>query len=242
MNDPLSTVNVDHSPWSRFLGLYLAEGKPGEVSTIAYNRVTAADKQSLGDYIGSLERVRVSLLNRAEQFAYWVNLYNAGTVKLILDKYPVKSIRDIKLGGLFSSGPWDAKLFTVESEPLSLNDIEHRILRPIWKDSRIHYAVNCASYSCPNLQATAFTAENYGRLLEEAARSYINSDRGANLSSGTLVLSSIYTWYADDFGSSQAGLLANLRRYAEPALAEWLAGYSGKIIFGYDWSLNEPRI
>jgi hypothetical protein len=240
-NDPSSTVSVDHGPWSRFLAKYVSEGKPGEVSTVAYARVTAADKQNVGDYIGSLERTRVSQLNRDEQFAYWVNLYNAGTVRLILDRYPVKSIRDIKLGGLFPSGPWDAKLLTVEGEPLSLNDIEHRILRPIWKDPRIHYAVNCASYSCPNLQATAFTAKNSGALLDQSARSYVNAARGVDFSSGTLVLSSIYSWYADDFGSSQAELLAHLRRYAAPALAERLAGYRGKITSGYDWALNEPR-
>jgi hypothetical protein len=241
VNAPSSTINVDHSSWTRFLAQYISEGKPGEVSTVSYGKVTAADRQSLGDYIGSLERVRVSLLNRDEQFAYWVNLYNAGTVRLILDRYPVKSIRDIKLGGLFPSGPWDAKLLTVEGEPLSLNDIEHRILRPIWKDPRIHYVVNCASYSCPNLQATAFTAENSGTLLDRSARSYINAARGVDFSSGTLVLSSIYSWYADDFGSGQADLLAHLRRYAEPALADRLAGFRGKISYGYDWSLNEPR-
>jgi hypothetical protein len=220
----------------------LTPGRPGDVSTVAYSRVSASDKQRVGDYIVSLEGVRVGSLNRSEQFAYWVNLYNAGTVRLILDRYPVKSIRDIKLGGLFSSGPWDAKLFIVEGEALSLNDIEHRILRPIWKDPRIHYAVNCASFSCPNLQGTAFTAENSSRLLDQAARSYINSARGVDFSSGTLVLSSIYSWYAEDFGSGQAELLDHLRRYADPALAERLAGYRGKISFGYDWSLNERSL
>jgi hypothetical protein len=240
-NDPRSTATVNHEEWSRFLGLYLATGGPEDVSTVAYAKVTAGDKSRLDAYIASLEAARVSALDPAEQFAYWINLYNAGTVQLILNKYPVKSIRDIKLGGLFSSGPWDAKLFTVEGEALSLNDIEHRILRPIWKDPRIHYAVNCASFSCPNLQATAFTAGNLEALLEQSARSYINSTRGVAFSSGRLTLSSIYDWYGYDFGRNEAEVVAHLRQYAKPELAGQLAAYKGRINYAYDWSLNEPR-
>jgi hypothetical protein len=191
--------------------------------------------------MASLEAARVSALAPAEQFAYWINLYNAGTVQLILDSYPVKSIRDIKPGGLFSSGPWDAKLFTVEGEALSLNDIEHRILRPIWKDPRIHYVVNCASFSCPNLQGAAFTAENLEALLDQSARSYVNSSRGVALSGNRLTLSSIYDWYGYDFGRNEAEVLAHLRRYAGPELASQLAAFKGRINYRYDWSLNEPR-
>jgi hypothetical protein len=240
-NDPQSTSTVNHEEWSRFLGLYLAPDGPEDVSTVAYSKVTAGDKARLDAYISSLESTRVSALAPAEQFAYWINLYNAGTVQLILDRYPVKSIRDIKLGGLFSSGPWDAKLFTVEGEALSLNDIEHRILRPIWQDPRIHYAVNCASFSCPNLQGAAFTAENLESLLDQAARSFVNSTRGVALAGGRLTLSSIYDWYGSDFGRSEAEVLAHLRRYARPELASQLAAFKGRINYKYDWSLNEPR-
>ena len=182
-----------------------------------------------------------STVTAAPKAVYWINLYNAGTVQLIVDRYPVKSIRNIKLGGLFSSGPWDAKLYTVEGEALSLNDIEHRILRPIWKDPRIHYVVNCASFSCPNLQGTAFTAENLETLLDQAARSYVNSSRGVALAGGRLTLSSIYDWYASDFGRNEAEVLAHLRQYAGPELNSQLAAYQGRINYTYDWALNEPR-
>jgi len=128
-----------------------------------------------------------------------------------------------------------------EGESLSLNDIEHRILRPIWQDPRIHYAVNCASFSCPNLRGTAFTAGNLEAILDQAARSYVNSRRGVALAGGRLTLSSIYDWYASDFGRNEAEILAHLRQYAKPELASQLAAFKGRINYAYDWSLNEPR-
>ncbi len=89
-------------------------------------------------------------LRRAEQFPFWINLYNALTVKVVLDHYPVEIIRDIDISpGLFADGPWGKKLVTVEGEALSLDDIEHRILRPIWKDPRLHYVLNCAALGVP---------------------------------------------------------------------------------------------
>ena len=105
--------------------------------------------------------IAISNYNRAEQKAYWINVYNAVTVDVILSRYPVASMRDINISpGFLARGPWGAKLFSVEEEKLSLDDIEHRILRPIWKDNRVHYALNWASLGSPNLQPAAFTAQN----------------------------------------------------------------------------------
>ena len=107
-----------------------------------------------------------SLTSRDEQLAYWINLYNALTVKVILDHYPVKSILDIDISpGWFSIGPWGKKLVAVEGVEISLDDIEHRILRPIWRDPRIHYALNCAAVGCPNLLREAFTGATAEVLL-----------------------------------------------------------------------------
>ena len=98
--------------------------------------------------------------NKKEQLAYWINLYNSLTIKVVLEHYPVKSIKEIKLSGIFKPGPWKKELVIIEGKKLSLDNIEHDILRPIWKDNRVHYAVNCASIGCPNLQNSAFTAKN----------------------------------------------------------------------------------
>ena len=119
--------------------------------------------------------VRVSGLGRDEQCAYWINLYNALTLEVVLDHYPVDSIRDIDISpGLFSQGPWGKKLITVEGEQVSLNDIEHRILRPIWRDPRIHYAINCASLGCPNLQPRPFTGRTLDHALDLAAMRFVD--------------------------------------------------------------------
>jgi len=235
---PESTATVDHEAWSAFLSRYLVTDHPSGVNRVRYADVSAADKADLARYVASLEAAPVSKRSRPEQRAYWINLYNALTVKVILDHYPVESIREIK-SGWFSPGPWDLKLATVEGEALTLNDIEHRILRPIFKDNRVHYAVNCASIGCPNLQPEAFTAENTEGLLERGAREYVNHPRGARVEGGRLTASSIYDWFQVDFGGSEEGVLRHLRRYAEGELADALRNFGGKVSYGYDWNLNE---
>ena len=239
-HDPGSQAGVDHTPWDAFLGRYLSM-HPDGIARLNY--AAAADGRSaLDDYVGRLAATRVSFLNRAEQFAYWVNLYNAATVQVILDHYPVASIRDIDISpGLFSNGPWGAQVTEVEGEALTLDDIEHRILRPIWGDPRIHYAVNCAALGCPNLQSVAFTAANTESLLEAGARTYVNHPRGARVDGGDLIVSSIYIWFDEDFGSSDAGVIAHLQRYATGALASDLAAATAIDDHAYDWALNEAR-
>jgi len=236
--DAASTAAIDHAAWERFLNAYVRPGGDG-VNRVAYGRVGDADRHALADYIGRLEKTAIDGFNRDQQRAFWINLYNALTVKLILDHGPAKSIVDIDISpGLFSRGPWDKKLLNVAGEALSLNDIEHRILRPIWRDPRLHYAVNCASIGCPNLQPTAFTAENGEALLEAAAGAYVNHRRGARIEGGRLIVSKIYAWFADDFGGGEAAVIRHLMRYAEPPLLEALDGRTAIDDYEYDWGLN----
>lgn len=238
-HDEASTATIDHSAWTNFLSVYLEEFPDG-VNRMRYADVKAADREQLEHYVAGLAATTISNYNRAEQRAYWINLYNALTVKVVLDHYPVSSIRDIDISpGLFSVGPWDKKLVAIEGEKLSLNDIEHRILRPIWKDPRIHYAVNCASIGCPNLAPSAFTAETSESLLEKGARDYVNHPRGVEIVNGKPVASKIYDWFKPDFGKNDEELLAHLRRYAEPRLREKLIGFSHLSGYRYDWALND---
>jgi hypothetical protein len=162
-HDDASTARIDHSAWSQFLGAYVRLGEDG-IARIPYARVTTADREALGRDLARLAQTPISTYSRAEQFAFWVDLYNELTVELVLDHYPVASIRDIAISpGLFSSGLGGGKkLIAIEGEGLSLDDIEHRVLRPIWRDPRILYGVNCAALGCPNLQSEAFTAANGG--------------------------------------------------------------------------------
>ncbi len=237
-HDPQSTTRIDHSAWGAFLQEYVVTGHPSGVNRLSYGSVSPEDRKSLDAYVGALEAARVTALDPAEQKAYWINLYNGLTVQVILDHYPVESIRDIK-SGLFKAGPWDKKLLEIEGEKVTLNDIEHRILRPIWEDNRVHYAVNCASMGCPNLQPEAFTVDNMEDLLEKAAREYVNHPRGARVEGAKLTLSSIYDWFQVDFGNSEREVIGQLLQYAGEPLAAKLKGFDGKVRYEYDWSLNE---
>ncbi|MBI3993493.1 MAG: DUF547 domain-containing protein [Candidatus Lambdaproteobacteria bacterium] len=238
-HDPASSIHVDHGTWDSLLQHYLVTGDASGVNLFRYAAVSHGDRGRLSGYLAALQAHRPSALTRPAQLAYWINLYNALTVHVVLQHPGAASIREIDISpGWFSIGPWDAKLATVEGERLSLNDIEHRILRPIWRDPRIHYAVNCASLGCPNLAPVAYTPENTERLLEQGARDYVNHARGAAFQGERLRVSSIYDWFQADFGGDEAGVIQHLLRYTEPPLAARLQGYAGRLSYGYDWKLN----
>jgi len=239
-SNPGSGRTVDHTLWARFLGTYLHAGSDG-INRIDYARAKAAGRSTLSEYVALLAAVPVDDLARAEQLAFWINLYNALTMQVVVETYPVKTIRDIDISpGLLADGPWDKPLVEVAGDAVTLNDIEHRILRPIWQDNRIHYAVNCASLGCPDLAPRPYTGARLDAMLEAAARAYVNHPRGVRFVAGQLVVSSIYVWFQADFGGDEAGVLRHLRRYAAPALAARLAGYTGDLEDDYDWTLNAP--
>ena len=237
-NNPSNTQPIDHSIWDGLLKKYISADGTG-LNRFAYGKVSNEDNKALNTYIQKMAGIEISDRARPVQFAYWVNMYNALTIKVILDNYPVKSIRDIDTSGIFANGPWGSELVTIEEEVLTLDDIEHAILRPIWKDPRIHYAVNCASIGCPNLGTDAFTAANTQTLLEEGAKAYINSPRGFKINNGKLEVSSIYKWFAYDFGNSEKGVIAHLKQYATPANKAKLEKVKKISDTDYDWSLNE---
>ena len=242
-HDPASREQINHRSWDRFLQQYVVTNVPAGIHRVRYQAVTPEDRKVLKDYLQALQAIAVSNYNRSEQRAYWINLYNAATVDLILSRFPVASIRDINISpGLLTRGPWGAKLVTIEGEKLSLDDIEHRVLRPIWKDNRIHYALNCASLGCPNLQPTAYTGANTEELLERGAREFINHPRGISIQKGRLQVSSIYVWFQEDFGGDAEGLMEHWQEYANPRLADALSKYSGGLSHDYDWRLNGVEI
>jgi hypothetical protein len=241
-HDPAATRPVDHSAWDELLARYNVPAADGS-RRFDYGRVAADDRRRLGAYVEGLTRTAVSSLARDEQRALWINLYNALTVRTVLDHWPVASIRDISISpGFFSVGPWDRKLVTMEGESLSLDDIEHRILRPVWKDPRIHYALNCAAIGCPDLLPVAFTAANTEERLEQAARAFVNHPRGARIEDERrLRVSSIYVWFRDDFGDGgDAAVIAHLARYATPELKARLGPIERIAGHDYDWMINAP--
>lgn len=233
-----------HAPYDALLGRYVRPNADG-VNRVDYARWKAAagDVKALKDYIAAQAGTLPSKLPRNEAFAYWANLYNAITVGLILDRFPVKSIRDIKSDGLFDPkaylGPWRTKRVTIEGKALSLDDIEHEMMRPVFKDPRVHYSVNCASFGCPNLPAKAWEAATLDADLDAAARDFINHPRGVQVVTGnTLRVSSIYKWFRDDFGPDDKAVIAHMKKYAKPELAARLDKVAGIGEDHYDWSLN----
>ena len=132
------------------------------------------------------------------------------------------------------------KLLEVEGEAMSLNDVEHRVIRPIWQDNRIHYVVNCASIGCPNLYPEAVTADNWNTVFDESARAYAGHSRGVRFDGDRLVLSSIFDWYAGDFGGGIEGVFKHLVEYVDAETAGRLRDHSGRVSYEYDWSLNKP--
>lgn len=236
-----SEARLDHSVWGAFLGANVDETSADGVNRVRYGGVKDEDRRRLDAYIAELAHADPGALNKKEAFAYWANLYNALTVDLILDHYPVKSIRDIK-PSLLAMGPWKMVVVTVQGQALTLDDIEHGILRPAFKDPRAHYAVNCASIGCPNLRIAPLTGDNLDQELDDAARDYINHPRGARFDDkGRLVVSSIYKWFAEDFGGADQGVIDHLSRYAEPDLARRLKRAGAISSYDYDWTLNDAK-
>jgi hypothetical protein len=235
---------VDHSGWSRLLKSYVRLGADG-LNRVDYAAFKSSGHGELKLYIRRLEAVDPGTLDRPEQFAFLANLYNAKTIDIVLDQYPVNSIKDISLGGglfaTFSGGPWKAKVLRVQGLGLSLDDIEHGILRPLFNDPRVHYSVNCASIGCPNLQTEAFTGGKLSAQLDAAAKAYVNHPRGVTFGPTGLVVSSIYVWFKSDFEGSDDGVLQHLRSYATPALAEKLKSVTSISEHVYDWRLNDAR-
>lgn len=231
-------ADTGHGAWTSLLQTYLVASEDG-INRVRYAAFKREGYGRLAAYLQTLQGVGVSSLGRAEQFAFWVNLYNAETVRLILEHYPVRSIRDIDLGGgFFANGPWKKKLLVVEGRELSLDDVEHEILRGEFGDKRVHYAVNCASIGCPNLQREAFTGANLEAMLDKGAADYINHPRGVSVTDGRITASKIYDWFSEDFGSS-SDLIGHWRGYARPELASRLDEARRISDYVYDWDLND---
>ena len=186
--------------------------------------------------------------SRDEQLAYWINAYNAFTVKLIIDHYPVKSIKDIKSGIGFVNSVWDIKFFKIEGQEYDLNNIEHSIIRKEFDEPRIHFAVNCASYSCPRLRNEAFTAERLEEQLEDQARKFFNDKRKNDIiSEDKIVLSSILKWYSTDFTNKGIisrvfggkGRTLNLIKFVNPYVDIDIRRDAEIEFMDYRWDLNE---
>ncbi|MEO0327196.1 MAG: DUF547 domain-containing protein [Pseudomonadota bacterium] len=238
MHEPASEEIIEHGVWNGFLGKYVATDARG-INLVKYGAVSAADRESLKTYLSALQSIDITRYNRREQYAFWLNLYNASIVNVVLENYPSKSILNIKSHLLDLKGPFDDAIVSVNGKTLTPDDIESGIVRPIWNDPRLHYGFNCAAISCPNLGTEAFNGSSINGQLDQAATSFINDPRGVKIKNGKVTVSKIFFWYSEDFGGSDKAILDHIRAFASPELAEKLAGKSRISKYEYDWALNE---
>tara|TARA_R110002051_G_scaffold149720_1_gene222273 strand:- start:3843 stop:4568 length:726 start_codon:yes stop_codon:yes gene_type:complete len=213
----------NHSNWTILLKKYVDNnGNVNYKSFINENKVVQ-------NYLNELAKNSPSDdWSKQDKLAYYINLYNAATVQLILDNYPKKSIKDIK-------NPWDKEWIKIGNDIFSLGQIEHKILRKM-NDPRIHFAINCASYSCPKLSNEAYTTQNIEKQLQKAAFDFINDPKKNKLSENNLQLSNIFKWYKEDF--TQEGSLTDYIK----SFTKVNVNSKAKISYlEYDWSLNEAK-
>lgn len=237
-----SRINVNHDPWQSLLTKYVNESHPSGINRFDYAAVTEVDLQRLVDYLDYLQKLEPRQLNKAEQLAFWVNLYNAKVVELVIQSYqggdPVSSVRQLR-SGVFTPGPWKRESLKIVFQDMSLDDIEHGILRPHFGDFRIHYVLNNASLGCPNLPKIALDGENNEALLSEAEQGYLKHSRALRIEDDELVLSTLFDWYSSDFADSKQGLFDYLKAKVAPDLAAGI-NVDVKTRFEYDWALNAP--
>lgn len=226
-----NTVPLDHAVWDTLLHRHVSsEGWVNYKGMIT-------DSTALHQYLGQLSAANPNSTDwtREQKMAFWINAYNAFTVKLIVDHYPVKSIKDIKRGIPFVNTVWDIKFINIGGKTYDLNNIEHSILRPDYKDARVHAAINCASYSCPALRAEAYTAEKLDAQLTDAMRTFVNDPLRNRVTASQADISEIFKWFRGDFTRGAGSIRGFLNQYARTGLKS-----NGKINYiDYDWRLND---
>ena len=226
------TEPISHQLWNQVLMKYVDFS--GDVN---YQGLKENPKILL-DYLALLRsnRPNEELWNKKERLAYWINLYNAFTLKLIIDHYPLESIRDIGsyVQMPFINSPWDIEGIDFGDEKISLNYLEHQILRKSFNEPRIHFAINCASVSCPTLRNEAYVASKIDIQLADQAQRFLKDSSKNIITSEALYLSRIFHWFSEDFDGHHT-LYQNLSIWSGISIKD-----SATIQFiDYDWSLNE---
>jgi len=221
---------IVHNLWDGLLKTHVNE--QGNVNYEGFLQ----DSVKLNQYLDLLQTNHPNDTNwtQQEQLAYWINAYNAFTVKVILDNYPVKSIKDIAGSIPFINSTWDLRFINIEGNDYDLNNIEHSILRQDFNEPRIHFAINCASISCPKLANEAYLPEKIEAQLDRAAKGFINNPQKNQLNENEVALSKIFSWFKGDFTKGQS-LISFLNQYAEIQISE-----EAKVShLDYNWQLNQ---
>ncbi|WP_461302581.1 DUF547 domain-containing protein [Aureisphaera sp.] len=215
------TEAFNHSVWNTLLRTHVS--KKGNVDYEGFRQ----NRHALREYITSLGvQMPSENWSKADQLAYWMNAYNAMTVDLILRNLPLESIKDI-------DKPWEQRLWKLGDKWYNLDEIEHKILRKM-NDPRIHFGINCASFSCPPLLNEAFTATNVDTQLDDLAKEFVNDPQRNTITSDRIEISKIFNWFAKDF-KKEGSLIDFLNKYSETPIKS----NARKSFMDYDWALNK---
>ena len=229
---PTAVQAFDHSGWDKILKDYtVVRGK----QTLVHYEKLKGDRKKLKQYLNSLSSVKKEDYQKwssNEKLAFLINAYNAFTVDLILEKYPLESIKDI--GGWFSNA-WDKKFFKLFGKDFYLDKIEHEIIRKKFDEPRIHFVVNCASMSCPSLLPEALTASELDEQLEKGAKNFLTFEKKNRYDSEskTLYLSKIFDWYGEDFAGTEKGIANYIKKY------KTIGQVKDVKYLDYNWELND---
>lgn len=225
-----SPASVDHSAYDRLLKKYVnAQG-------LVNYRGFKAEEKAFNQYLALLSKSPPAAgAGQADQLAYWINAYNAYTIRLILDHYPVQSIRDIGAGTAGGPTPWTRSFFAVGGEKMSLDHVENQILRKRFHDPRVHFALVCAALSCPRLRNEAYTGGQLERQLDEQGRDFLNTAAKNRPGKATAQLSPYFDWFKDDWTANGLSVAAWVNRYA----ATKMDASANVTFLNYNWKLNE---
>jgi hypothetical protein len=219
-----SSFSINHTSFSKILTKYVAVNGNVDYKALSTNRA------ALNDYLKLLQsNPPKEGWSKNEKMAYWINAYNAFTIDLVLQNYPLKSIMEINNGK-----PWDLNFISIGNTKYSLNKIEHEILRKEYNDARIHFAVNCASISCPKLLNVAYEASTLDNQLNSSAKGFVNNKEKNRITTGAVEISKIFDWFVDDF-KTYGGVIPFINKFSTVKVGtDALVKYKE-----YNWNLNE---
>jgi hypothetical protein len=233
----------DYDVWTKLLARHYDPDRG-----MGYQALKAQDGKTLADLRQRLSTVDAAPLAPPDRLAYWINVYNVNVVATVVDRYPVKSIRDISTDPIVRLNVFKKETVPVKGGMLSLNDVENTKLRDAFKDPRIHFAINCAARSCPPIRPEAFAGARVSEQLDDQARKFLNDPRrGVQIESkgadGIVIhVTKVMDWFADDFEKWGGGQVAFIRKYVTPDKQKQIDGARGKVkldFYSYDWALND---
>ena len=238
-SEPSSLIDLDHSAFEDILKKYVATDHPSDISRFNYTAVTQADFAKLNEYLTYLQFMEPRQLTEAEAKAFWINLYNAATLKMVLEAFIDNgSVSKIKARGL-PARRWRRDIVTIAQQDMSLEDIMNGVIRPMYKDPRVHYALFFCALGGPDMPTEVFKGDNNEELLSALETNYLQESRAVRVEGDQLVLSEIFKEYDTDFAQSQGALL----EYLKSKVSEEVAGLidtASKVRYEYDTTVNTP--